>query len=182
MLTLPLDADTQLRLFQAGDAPAYYALAQANRYRLRRWVPWLDSMRTVEDARRMLEMAAMQFEYDRRIFLGIWHQEALAGAIGLHTIDWHHKSAFIEYWLGEDFEGRGLVTRGCRVLLDHGFAVGLNRIEIRCVPGNLRSRAVPERLGFVQEGLLRQAEWLYDHFEDHLLFAMLKRDWQASSV
>jgi len=46
----------------------------------------------------------------------------------------------------------------------------------------MRSRAVPQRLLFRQEGLFRDAEWLYDHFVDHVVYAMLVLDWTGSVV
>jgi ribosomal-protein-serine acetyltransferase len=50
-------------------------------------------------------------------------------------------------------------------------------MEIHCAAGNARSRGVPERLGFQQEGVLRQTGWLYDHFVDHVMYGMLAMEW-----
>ena len=74
------------------------------------------------------------------------------------------------------------MTRACRALVDHGFHdMGLHRIEIRVAPGNTRSRAVAERLGFTQEGVLRDAAWLYDHYVDYVVYGMLSNEWQATA-
>ena len=60
------------------------------------------------------------------------------------------------------------MTASCQALVDHAFAsLNLHRLVISCAPGNARSRAVAQRLGFVHEGRQRDAEWLYDHFVDH---------------
>lgn len=74
----------------------------------------------------------------------------------------------------------GIVTAACRVVIDEGFHnFGLHRIEIRCAVENRRSAAVPRRLGFVEEGVLREAEWLYDHWVDLRVFSMLAHDWRG---
>jgi ribosomal-protein-serine acetyltransferase len=53
----------------------------------------------------------------------------------------------------------------------------LNRIEIRCAPQNTASRAVPTRLGFIEEGLHRQVLAMRGEFQDLIMYAMLARDW-----
>jgi ribosomal-protein-serine acetyltransferase len=55
--------------------------------------------------------------------------------------------------------------------------LGLNRVVIECATGNLRSRRIPERLGFMEEGVLRDAEKLYGTYHDIVVYAMLRRDW-----
>ena len=71
------------------------------------------------------------------------------------------------------------MTRACRALVTHAFReLGLHRVEIRAAPGNRRSRAIPERLGFRQEGILRDAEWPYDHYVDLVVYAMLADEWE----
>ena len=101
----------------------------------------------------------------------------LADTINLHDIDSESRKANVGYWLGAECQNRGLMTKACRVLLDYAFQeLNLNRVEIPCTVQNTKSRAIPERLGFVQEGVIRQAEWLYDHYNDHVIYAMLAED------
>jgi len=70
------------------------------------------------------------------------------------------------------------MTRATRALVDHGFGdLELHRIVVRCGTGNRASRAIPERLGFTLEGTLREAEWVNDHFNDLVVYAMLCHEW-----
>jgi ribosomal-protein-serine acetyltransferase len=73
------------------------------------------------------------------------------------------------------------MTRACRALLDSPFSeLDLNRVEIQCAEQNRKSRAIPERLGFVQEGVIRQAEWIQGHFNDHVVYSMLRDEWRRN--
>ena len=109
---------------------------------------------------------------------GIWHEGRLAGAIGYDPIDWENRTTELGYWLGEEYQGKGLVTAACRALVEPAFGeLSLNRVVISCATENKKSCAIPERLGFRREGVQRQAEWLYHHFVDHVVYAALASEW-----
>lgn len=73
------------------------------------------------------------------------------------NIDAYMQTAELGYWIDEEAEGRGVVTRACARMIEHAESVGVRRLEIRTAVGNSRSAAVAERLGFEREGVLRQA-------------------------
>ena len=60
-------------------------------------------------------------------------------------------------------------------------AAMLNRVEIRAAVGNERSRSIPERLGFRQEGVLRKAELVGDRYVDHAVYATLASEWRSAN-
>jgi ribosomal-protein-serine acetyltransferase len=75
------------------------------------------------------------------------------------------------------------MTNSCRVLVAHAFEeLNLNRVEMQCAVENRRSRRIPERLGFRQEGTLLQAEWMHDHFNDLVVYALLASEWRAANA
>ena len=93
-------------------------------------------------------------------------------------MNWANRSTSIGYWLGERYRGSGVMTKSCKAFVEYAFReLNINRVEIRCAEKNLRSRAIPERLGFVNEGMIREAEWLYDHYVDHVVYGILAREW-----
>jgi ribosomal-protein-serine acetyltransferase len=51
---------------------------------------------------------------------------------------------------------------------------------MECAAGNTGSRMVAERLGFSQEGVMRQAAWLNDRFVDHVMYGLLAQEWRAA--
>lgn len=173
--------DIQLRLLGDSDAPALFALVDRHRAHLRAWLPWLDSQRTAADSLQFVRLVRDQFRNNESLTLGVWYRSILCGVIGYHRFDWLNKSSMIGYWLASDYQGKGIMTESCRAMLDHGFRqLGLHRVEIRCATGNSRSRAIPERLGFVEEGIARHGEWLYERYVDLVVYSMLAPDWKKS--
>ncbi len=170
----------ELRPLNLRDAGAVFALVEANRERLRRWLPWVDATGSVVDIREFLRRVTAQAKAGTGQSFGLWWRGRLVGVASLAWIDAANRSAAIGYWLGQEAEGHGLMTAAVTALLRHGFrTLQLNRIEIRAGVRNRRSRAIPERLGFRHEGTLRQAERLADRFVDHAVYGLLEGDWQG---
>ena len=86
------------------------------------------------------------------------------------------------YWLDAGFEGRGLVTRAVTAVLDHAFGpLGLHRVELQTTTDNKRSRSVAQRLGFTQEGVLREAAAFPDERRDDVVYGLLAREWHKAA-
>lgn len=181
MLSRPLDDQHSLRLFDDSDAPELYALIEANRAHLSQWMPWAPGS-TLETTRDFLRQAREQLGRRDGMQLAITDGGgAILGTIGYVSVDWRNGSTEIGYWLAESGQGRGIMTRAVRALVDHAFAVwDLHRVVIRAASGNARSRAIPERLGFTAEGTLRAAGRLGERRVDHVLYAMLAPEWNRS--
>ena len=178
-LGIRIDDDTELRIYEERHAQELFDLVDRNRRYLREWLPWLDYETSVEDSKAFIKNALQQFANNEGFQMGIWYRGKLAGGIGYHQIDWANRKVEIGYWLGESFQGKGLMTKACRMLVTYAFKeLGLNKVEIHCATGNIRSCAIPKRLGFTQEGILRDGEWLYDHFVDLVVYGMFAREWQ----
>lgn len=179
-ISLDLGDGAELRRYSLLDAETLFALVDAERERLRRWLPWVDGVRTAEDERVWLKAVLSSAELKEEGY-GIWDRGELAGSVGMH-LDSLNDGADIGYRLGRSFEGRGLVTRACRALIDRGFGeLRLHRITIHAAPDNARSRAVPERLGFTQEAVLRQAGKTAVGYVDLVVYSMLDQEWQTRS-
>jgi len=180
MLNRIIDGEISLKPVEAQDSESIFALTAANRLYLRNWLPWVDSTKSVEDTRKFVEACMAQCEQRAALHLCIRYRGEVAGILGFHYFDWPNRSASIGYWLSEHLQGKGIMTRSCREAIEFAFnEMGLNRIEIRCAVQNVRSRAIPERMHFTNEGTVRDAEWLYDRFVDLIIYGMLARQWPA---
>ena len=164
----------EIRLLRAEDAPVFLALVEANRMRLREWLHWVDDHRSAADTERYIEHFRRLHELREAFHLGVFEAGTMCGMVSLHQIDWPNRRAALGYWVGAQWEGRGLMSRVCATTLDFAFdELKLNRIEAHCATGNHRSKRIPQRFGFRLEGVMREAEFLHQRWVDHELHALL---------
>jgi ribosomal-protein-serine acetyltransferase len=179
-LKLRVDEVVELRQISENDTEELTKLIDRNRPYLRQWLPWLDSSTGIHDTARFIGRSLEQAEDDNGYTFGIVCKGLLAGVIGQHYLDSLNRRTEIGYWLDASHQGGGIVTRSTARLTDYSFSdQDCNRVILHCAAGNAKSRAVAERLGFTQEGILRESEWLYNHYVDLVVYSMLKSQWMA---
>jgi len=167
-----------MRTREAIDAGEGFAVIDANRAYLREWLPWVDYTESVADIEGVIESWKQREEKGTDFVFGILEDGKYVGNIGLHDIERYKNSGMIGYWLAESAQGRGIMTACVQMLTDFGFrGLGLNRIYIHAAAPNRKSRAVPERLGFVHEGTMQDGEKLYGVFYDMEIYGVLRRNW-----
>ena len=155
-----------------------FRLVNQDRVYLRRWLPWVDPTETEDDSLSFIRSALGQFAAGESITAGIWLDDAFAGVIGTHKFNRLYRKVELGYWLGEAFQGKGIITGACRTMITHLFEdCGMNRVEICCAVGNTKSIGVPKRLGFQLEGTLREADFSGGQYHDLHVFGMVKREW-----
>jgi ribosomal-protein-serine acetyltransferase len=180
---LVLDRSLVLTPRSPSDALEMFTIIDADRDRLREWLSWVDATHSLADTRRYAQFAERQFQQRSLFDYAIRHEGSLVGSIGLHNVDWSLRTAHIGYWLRPSARGRGLVTRATAAITTRAFEhLGLHRLEIRCVTENTHSRAVPERLGYHLEGVLREAYVLHGRFRDIALYAMTATLWEPPAA
>jgi len=173
MLLHRIDPSLELRLIRPDDAKELFALVDAHRSRLREWLPWVDATRKPADTGKYIAAALRENDATRAFTCGIWSNGRLVGIIGHNRIDWANRIGFPAYWLAPAGEGRGIMTRCCRVVIDHAFGeLRLGRLVLAVATDNLRAQRIPEKLGFVKVSTLRKAEWLYDRHVDHFIYSL----------
>lgn len=171
---LELDGVT-LRRTDAGDAAAVAAAVAADLDRLAAWMPWATpAAATLEHAHervpRMREAWAAGTTYEYLAVDPV--TDAPLGFFGLHRRI-GEGGIEIGYWLTADAEGHGLASAAVRALTEVALGLrGVRRVEIHCDEANLRSQAVPRRLGYrldrieskqpdTTRGTERQMIWIY---------------------
>ncbi|MFJ7994845.1 GNAT family N-acetyltransferase [Peribacillus frigoritolerans] len=173
-----IDEELSLKLLELKDAERVFEITNQTREYLREWLPWLDNTTKLEDTKGFINMSLKGFAENKSVNTVIMYKGQIVGVAGYNQINCSNKTAYIGYWLGEEYQGNGIMTRVAKALTDYAFnELKLNKVEIRVAVENKKSRGIPERLGFVNEGCIRQAEWLYDHYVDHIVYGMLAKDW-----
>lgn len=105
---------------------------------------------------------------------------ACYGLVEIRDIDPEHRQAELSFWLTSRARGQGFMAEALPALLDHAFGnLGLNRIYAHHMVRNPASGRVLAKLGFQQEGILRQQVRKWEIFEDVVIQARLQRDWLA---
>ncbi|MCP4321324.1 MAG: GNAT family N-acetyltransferase [Alteromonadales bacterium] len=158
-------------------AQPLFELTESNRSYLREWLPWLDSVNKIEDTQAFITST---IDKNLNLTFVIFNKGNVCGIAEFYSIDRNQKIGSIGYWLSEKHIGKGIMTGVVKHLLKLGFSNhNLNKIEIRCAEGNVKSRAIPERLSFVNEATLRQCEWLYSKYVNHVVYSLLASEYNA---
>ncbi|MBV9488060.1 MAG: GNAT family N-acetyltransferase [Frankiaceae bacterium] len=182
VLPLDLGEGLVLRATTTGDARDAFAVVEAERERLREWLPWVDGTTSLAVERDFLVSVEQVNAAGVGLHATIRQDGEFCGFAGLR-IDLMHRSAEIGYWLSERAVGRGIMTRSVAALFDAGFIrLGLHRMELLAAVGNTRSRAIAERLGMSFEGVRREAEELASGFVDLAMYAVLVQDWPGAEA
>ena len=177
MFAMPLGEGLELRLLEPRHAEEVYETVDANRERLREWLPWVDDTTSPADTQTFLSMQMARLAHGESMNAGIWVDDSFAGIVE-GRLDPVNRTMDLGYWLAGDYEGRGVITRACRELCRYAFEdLHYARIELRCASANSRSCKVAERLGMELEGVLRSAMQLRERRLDLSLYALRAEDW-----
>ena len=181
VLCIQVNEETQLRLLEERHVEDYFALIERNKAFLQEWIDVPAYEGSVETLKAYVKQRLLHFVNGEGYHLGIWYQDALVGILD-YRMNWRGRSVELGYWLDAAMQGKGIVTQACRMMVRYAFEEHqTHKVVISCAIDNPRSRAVAERLGFVQEGILRQADRLHDRYVDMVCYGLLKAEWNAGA-
>ncbi|MDE8740493.1 GNAT family N-acetyltransferase [Pectobacterium polaris] len=159
----------RLTIQEESNADALFTLIQQEKARLRRTLPWPDSVKNVDDTRETIRANRKAF-FDKTaaVYVIRWN-DALAGIASFNTIQ--DKEGVIGYWIAEAFEGKGIVSQAVSTLIAAYTDANLvERCVIRASTANTRSNAVAQRLGFRFHHTEKDAEQIGEQWFDHNIY------------
>jgi RimJ/RimL family protein N-acetyltransferase len=147
-----------IRMPKPGDGRAVYEAIEASLNELKPWMPFAHLNQTEEDVEANIRGAHIKFLQREDLRMLVYHKETgeYIASTGLHRIDWDVPKFEIGYWIDTRHSGKGYITETVEGLTNFAFKkLKARRIEIRCDALNKKSRAIPERLGFSLDGILK---------------------------
>jgi len=176
-----IEVDEEIALRPTGDsdlAPMWNAIEEGRNY-LGEFLPWIAGYDTEDNYRTGFNKR--RFEKDpfaRSCEYTIEYEGELAGGVGFGLPN-RDNGVEVGYWLKEDVQGRGIMTRSVTAVIDMIFDhMKLHRVTIRAATPNKPSRGVPERLGFTHEGTSREAAFVQSRYMDLEIYSMLEHEWR----
>jgi ribosomal-protein-alanine N-acetyltransferase len=173
--------DVFLRHPAMGDYSAWAELWAASRQHLTAWEPqWARDELTRSAYRRRLRQYQRELRDDQGYAFLIFRRSdpALVGGLSVSNVRRGvAQAASIGYWIGAPHVRHGYMNDAVKALLPFAFGtLGLHRLEAACLPRNVPSTRVLEKVGFKREGMARRYLKINGVWQDHDLFALLQDD------
>lgn len=176
---MELFEDVSLRPLQADDTQDIYNTIDTQREYLGRWLPFVAITDSVAVTQAFVDSS---LNTEDKTFT-IRKDTKFIGLIGFKATDKANCKTEIGYWLSQDYQGKGIMTRAVKVLCGNAFEeLRMNRVQIKCAVGNNPSRNIPKRLGFQFEGVERAGELFADgNFVDIEVYSLLKNEYNSTN-
>ncbi|WP_071459617.1 GNAT family N-acetyltransferase [Bacillus massilinigeriensis] len=162
LMDFPTEFTTErlfIRMPLQGDGKKVYEALMASMSELKPWMPFAQREQKEEEVELNIRQSQIEFlqRKDLRLLVYLKETDDFVASAGLHRIAWDVRKFEIGYWIDSRYSRKGYMTEAVEGITKYAVKeLGARRLEIRCDPLNKKSRAIPERLGFILEGILKQ--------------------------
>ncbi|WP_261807404.1 GNAT family N-acetyltransferase [Lapidilactobacillus luobeiensis] len=180
MIGYQIDSELYLALPRSQDATALVALIQTDAVYLSQWLNW-PAGTTLATEQQVIQQNRRDFGTDKSLVLAIWWRQQIVGMISFNGFRADGKISDVGYWLGQGFQGQGIMHRALMALVQIGFTdYQLEKIVIHAGVGNQPSNAVARNAGFKLDGVVRHDELLTSQgWIDLNSYSLLRQEWLA---
>lgn len=159
-----------------GDAQQIFDAINTQREYLGKWLPFVESTTSVDDVQCFVNYALCNAHSEPTYT--IRKSGEFIGLIGFKATDKLNRKTEIGYWLSEQFQGQGIMTKSVIALCRYAFnELEMNRVQLKCAVGNSASSAIAKRVGFTLEGVERAGEYVREsNYFDLEIYSLLKTE------
>src|SRR5258708_3869810 len=178
------DLIMELDEIKSSDNKEFYQVVESNRAYLRKWIAWVEKIISPEEAEKFINYVIDLGKCGKDDNAFIKYEGKIVGWIGYHHHDKVNKLLELHYWIIKKLSRQGNMTAVCKNLIQSLFKEQqLNKIEIHVSDGNTAShKLAKDKLGFTKEGMLREREFLHNHFVNHTVYGLLKREFEKLEI
>lgn len=175
---IEIDEALILRRLVLSDAEDLFNLINTQREYLGEWLLFVKYTREIADTEKFINSNLKKPEKERENVFAVVFENETVGIIGTRNTDLICRKTEIGYWLSQDKQKRGIITRSVMKLSEYLYNhENINRIQIKCATGNIPSRNIPAKCGYTLEGVERAGELMSDgRFVDLEVYSRLKTD------
>lgn len=148
-----------------GDGSDVFIAISESRNELIPWLPFARKEQSLDEVEAGVRESYAEFikKTDIRLHIYLKGTDEFIGSTGLHRIDWNVPKVEIGYWLHTKHTKKGYIVEAVNALTRFALNdLSCQRVEIRCDERNTASKRVPEKLGFMLEGIIR-----HDHLDEN---------------
>lgn len=171
---IALDEDLTLRSVSEKYVDDIFELVRKNQRWLHKAMEWPQYVTSRDDSLKTVQgNYILHHRGYAKMFL-IYRDEQMIGVFSFNQIEPTNRTAYIGYWLDEDCQGQGVISRALEAVFAKYASEGsVRRFVIKCIVTNEASNRVAVRNGFTLEGRLRQAEYLNGEYHDQNIYARI---------
>jgi len=169
--------DIQLIPLSIDDVAVIFGMLDSEREYMREWLPFVDNTHKPEDTAAAIQQMILSPEKQ----FTIRYEGKFVGLIGFKDLDPENKKIEIVYWLSQHQQGKGIMINSVKALLAYAFdEMEMNRVQIKVAVTNAKSNRIPQKLGFLLEGVERDGELLVDNkYTDINIYSLLKKEYKG---
>lgn len=184
LMNLPMPIRTPrliLRAPQINDGKILNDAIRESFKELNLYMPWAKEIPSIEDSEIFVRSAVANWILKKNdepylpIFIFDSVTNHFIGSTGYHHYDWEFGSIEIGYWIRTSYAGKGLMTEAVNALTRYAFQeLSMRRVSITCDINNIRSKSIPEKLGYNLESIIRSNRLdVNNNVSDTLVYAKL---------
>ena len=178
MLSKPLDMDCRLALIEKRHSGKFFRFLGKNKERYRGVLHFVEKIKDEKDAEAFIMSSLEMMIRGELVGWGLWHKDDIIGEVSVRDINEEFKSAEIAYFIDKDYEGHGLISQACGLLIEYVFReFDIERLELGCDVNNAASQRIADKFGFVKEGIARKGFIAEGRLIDCAIYSLLKSEY-----